>query len=499
MTKFKQTKKMIAAFLFAFGSSVLAGTYTFAQLPVNVNPTVIPEPVSDDLADSLNIVDNSLDSLSTEDELVTGEVLSYPVFTDSVYEARINLLPSAIPLTYNDQVRRYIDVYTLNSKKRDQVERMVGLSKIYFPIFEQILSDNQIPTDLKYLSIIESALNSHAVSHCGATGLWQFMYSTGKLYGLRINGYIDERKDIIESTKAAATYLKNMYNTYGDWMLSIAAYNCGPGNVNRAILRSGGSHDFWTISKYLPKETRGYVPAFIAAMYVMNYYDTHNLYPQYPDYCIGDICTIDVFDKISFEQLSKLTCVPVEQIKFLNPALRGDVIPSFGSEAYSLKLPSEILPIFTEMKDSIVHLSKNYVAKYYSTYKGQYYNANGKGYVHVVRKGETLGLIAHRYKLSLAQIKAWNNLKGNTIYAGQKLKLHGGTGLTSTKNSVSSPQSKTNTSSSGTIVYYKVRSGDTLWGISTKYPGVTVADIKAANDISKVRNLQPGTVLKIQL
>lgn len=499
MTKFKQIQKIAAAFLFAFGCSTVGYLDADAQVPFNINPVITPETISESsMDDSLNIVDNSLDSLMNGDELASSDIPSFPVFPDSVYESRIMSLPTVLPVTYNEQVRNFINMYTMRAKKRDQVERMVGLSKIYFPLFEQILSDNQVPTDLKYLAIIESALNPHAVSHCGATGIWQFMYSTGKIYGLQINGYLDERKDIIESTKAAATYLKNMYNTYGDWLLSIAAYNCGPGNVNRAILRSGGSYDFWTISKYLPKETRGYVPAFIAAMYVMNYYDTHGLYPQYPEYCIGDICTVDVSEKISFEQLSKLTCVPIEEIRFLNPALRGDVIPALGSQPYSLKLPSESLPLFSEVKDSIVFLSKNYTAAYYSKYKGHYYNTSGKGNVHIVRKGETLGIIAQRHKCSVAQIKSWNNLKGNTIYAGQKLKVYGGNSVSSTVKTVTPTVAKSS-STGGKVVYYKVRSGDTLWGISNLYPGVTVSDIKAANDISKVHKLQPGTVLKINL
>ena len=498
-----KNKKILAAFLFAFGCVPAFLNYAFAQEPLkNVNPMVAPMQYGGTSSDSINAVDNTLDSLV----LVTDGENSYnsfPTFEDSVFDSRIKSLNTVIPVVYNDEVRKFIDLYTI--RKRNQVERMLGLSKFYFPIFEKIIVSNDMPADLKYLSVIESALNPMAVSRSGAVGLWQFMYGTAKLYGLKVNSYIDERRDIVASTEAACDYLKNSYNTYGDWLLAIASYNCGPGNVNRAIALSGGKMDFWSISKYLPKETRSYVPAFIAAMYVMNFYSAHDLAPVEPEQDVCDIVMVDVYDKLSCEQIAKYTDLNVELVKFLNPGLRTNVIPAFN-EPYELKLPADKYCIYDAMKDSIVCASKSVVVKNYSSY----YTGNGTTHTHVVRSGESLGLIASRNGCTVTQLKSWNGLHSNMIYPGQKLKIYGkssgttttsSSSKTSTTSSAKTTTTNSTTSSSEKVVYYKVRSGDSLWSIANKYKysGVTVADIKASNSPSKWTNLMPGTVLKINL
>ncbi len=507
MTKLNQFQKTATTFLFAFGCCICNSLSSYAQQPLNsVNTTISPAPFISNGADSINAVDNSLDSLIME---TYGETSynRFPTFEDSVYSVRLASLNTPMPLVYNDEVRKFIDLYTL--RKRDQVERMLGLSKFYFPIFENIMEENDMPTDLKYLSVIESALNPMAVSHSGAVGLWQFMPGTAKVYGLKVNSYLDERRDIIRSTEGAATYLKNSYNIYGDWFLAIASYNCGPGNVNKAIAMSGGKMDFWSICKYLPKETRSYVPAFVAAMYVMNFYYAHDLHVQEPLQDVCEISSVDVYEKLSCEQIAKYTNLTVDLVKFLNPGLRTNVIPAFN-EPYSLKLPADKYCIYNAMKDSIVCASKSCLVKNYSSY----YGVKGGYYVHTVRSGESLGLIASKNGCTVTQLKSWNVIHNNMIYAGQKIKIYSGNGYSEshttsgTKTTTTSTAPKTSTpttttsstnSSSAKTIFYKVKSGDTLWGIANKYSGVTVAEIKAANSPSKWSHLQPGMVLKINL
>lgn len=508
MTKLNNFKKLTATFLFAFGCCILNSLSTYAQQPLNsINTTISPAPFINNGMDSINAVDNSLDSLIME---TYGEnnYNRFPTFEDSVYDARLKSFNTVMPLVYNEEVKKFIDLYTL--RRRDQVERMLGLSKFYFPIFEKILVENGVPADLKYMAIIESALNPMAISKSGAVGLWQFMPGTAKVYDLTVNSYLDERRDIIRSTEGAAAYMKNSYNIYGDWFLAIASYNCGPGNVNKAIAMSGGKMDFWSISKYLPKETRSYVPAFVAAMYVMNYYYAHDLQVREPEQSVCEISTVDVYQKLSCEQVAKYTNLSVEMVKFLNPGLRTNVIPAFN-EPYALKLPSDKYCVYDAMKDSIICASKNCLVKNYTSYNG----VKGNYYTHTVRSGESLGLIASKNKCTVAQLKSWNVIHNNMIYAGQKIKIYSGNGYseshptsgtkTTTTTSTTKPTttstttSTSSTSSGAKTIYYKVKSGDSLWAIANKYSGVTVAEIKAANSPSKWSHLQPGMVLKINL
>lgn len=518
MTKNILFKKITAAFLFAFGCAVFQSETAFAQLPpwVHTDQQVLPDQFESN--DSLNEVDNEVENElvvvdSLQEQKISFANVDVPTYEDSIYQSRLGAIVTPVQLTYNDEVRKYIDLYVLN--RRDQVSRMLGLSKIYFPIFDQIFVQYGVPPELKYLAIIESALNPHAISRCGAVGIWQFMYGTAKLYGLNMNSYVDERRDIIRSTEGAAQYLKNMYDVYGDWLLAVASYNCGAGNVNRAISLSGGN-TFWEIRDYLPRETRNYVPAFIAATYVMNYYDLHDLEPVYPQYNFEAIASIDISDKMSCDQIAKFTGLSMDEFKFLNPGLKSNVIPGGPTCTYTCKLPCDKVLMFDEKKDSIVLLSKNAKTTYYSGF-GSY---DGARSTYTVRKGDNLGKIAAKYHVSVTQLKKWNHLSSSNIRVGQHLKLyssHGSAAATASKTTTSkthttpapavkkpaAPATGNATASTGKpatqtskYVYYKARSGDTLWDIAASH-GTTVAEIRKLNGAAKCNNLKAGTVLKL--
>lgn len=486
MTKFKSLKNF-AAVLFALGS-VISSTAQVIQ-PPKFNPNAVIT-ANDSLNNVENPIVNSDASVLLQNQVSFADV-DYPYYDDSILNQRINSLQSGVPLVYNSEVRTWINLYV--EKRRNSVSQMVGLSKIYFPVFDEVFSSYGIPTELKYLSIIESALNPNAVSRCGATGTWQFMYYTAKLYGLQINSYVDERKDLFKATDAAARYLKEGYARYGDWLLSIASYNCGAGNVDLAITRSGGKCSFWEIEPWLPKETRGYVPAFIAAAYVMNYYELHNIIPTDPIYDFASLGSVDVSSKLSFDQISKYTDVPVDQLKFLNPGYKTNVIPTAASCTYCLSLPADKLTVFNDKKDSIITASQNAGAySYYTASNTPYTN----GYIsYYVKPGESLGVIASKHGVYVSQLKAWNNLKSDLIYPNQKLLIYSKTYTPPTTSTVAKTTTPATTSSTK-VVYYTVKYGDTLWGITQKYSGLTIDTIKV-NNPTKANNLQPGMVLKL--
>jgi len=506
MMKLGMKFNFLMAILFTFCCLSLLLTSIRAQVPdqQNGDQQVLPDQFGSN--DSLNVTDEEIaetDSLAAEK--VSFADVDVPLFADSMYATRLKAIGSPIALDYNDEVRNYIDLYVL--KRRSQVERMLGLSKFYFPIFDQIFAQYGIPAEIKNLAVIESALNPQAVSRAGAVGIWQFMYGTAKLYGLTVNNYFDDRRDIIRSTEGAAQYLKSMYDVYGDWLLAIASYNCGPQNVNRAIAKSGGN-TFWAIKNYLPKETRGYVPAFIAATYVMNYYDLHELEPDYTalQHCWDSIAVVNINDKMSCEQIARFTDMSVDEVKFLNPGLRCSVIPALDVP-YAFKLPSDKTSLFDQYRDSIIFCSAEAKPQYF-------YGAVGAGRVYKVKSGDNLGKIAARYHVSVAQIKSWNHLHSSTIRVGQKLKIYSSryeeavaSTESKTESHTSSSAKKTNSnptaSSSDTkskeanqYVYYKTRYGDTLWDIARKH-GTTVAELKALNGSAKCNKLKAGTVLKI--
>jgi membrane-bound lytic murein transglycosylase D len=345
-----------------------------------------------------------------------------PVFTDSAYAYRLSLLETEIPLEYNKHVRSYIDLYAV--RKRKLVSKVLATSKYYFPIFEEVFDRENIPLEMKYLAVIESALNQNAVSPVGATGMWQFMAPTGRIYGLRTDNSIDERRDIIRSTEAAVKYFKNSYRIYGDWLLVIASYNCGPGNVNKAIRRSGGKRTFWEIMPYLPKETRGYVPAFIAATYVMNYAAEHNLYPTEEE-MYYHMDTVMVDNKVSIEQLALALNVTPSEIKAWNPSLKRGYIP-FSNNKVVLSLPYAHVVKVAELNndtnfrnqstEALTALNKQIESDRRAVGKINY----------KVKSGESLSKIAKKHDVSLADLKKWNKgkIRNNKVSKGQKLVIY---------------------------------------------------------------------------
>lgn len=424
-------------------------------------------------------------------------------FADSVYINRLYSLPTKMELAFNPVVRDYIEMYA--GRRRNQVSYMLGEGKYYFPLFEEALDKEGIPLELKYLPVIESALNPIARSRVGATGLWQFMAGTGKMYDLEINSLVDERRDPHKSTQAAARYLKDLYGIYGDWNLVIAAYNCGPGNVNKAIRRSGGQTDYWAIYPYLPKETRGYVPAFIAATYIMNYHDEHNICPaecKNP----ASIDSLMIDKTIHFQQIADNLNVSVEDLRQFNPQFKSDIIPG-DYKGYSLNLPIDKLSLFLDKRSDIY----TYKADQYLTHRkiagvdvvgGNRAASNAVTYR--VKRGDTLARLASRYGVTSNQIKQWNGLSSNKLSVGRRLKIYKAEEEKQEDVQLASNQDTTVISVSGltktvavpktTTAYYKIRKGDT-WAAIAKKNGITVSELKGLNKTSR---LIAGKQLKIE-
>ncbi len=475
-----------------------------------------------------------------------NEVPSYP---DSVLAARIDSLnnETTIELAFNRQVKNYIHLYA--NKKRDLTSRILGLAEIYFPLFEEHLDRYDIPLEMKYLAVVESALNPTAGSHAGAKGLWQFMYGTGKVYGLKVTSLIDERYDPYEATIAACEHFNDLYDIYGDWSLVMAAYNSGAGNVNKAIRRAGGVKSYWAIWPFLPRETRGYVPAFIAVYYTMTHAAEHNLYPVHPGILYNEIDTVSVHDVLSFDQVNEMLGLPMEQIKLLNPIYKKGIIPYKDGSRFVLRLPREYIGDFINNEQAL-YAYKTKAGTEKEKLLAEIKKAQERT-IHVVRSGENLGTIARRYHVYVSQLKAWNNLRGSTIYPRQRLVVYpsarynpnaaptastssaspapGGThtvrsgenlGLIAKKYGCSVSQLKTwNNLSRSTIhpgqklivssqsapeidknaeyIYHTVKSGDTLWDIAKMYDGVTVSQIKQLNNIGNARRLKPGDKIRI--
>ena len=360
------------------------------------------------------------DALFSYDSAI--EVSTPPVFSDSVYEARIQHLDTKTPidLVYNAYVKQYINVYT--KQRRQQMSRMMGLAAYYFPVFEEILDQFNLPLELKYLALVESALNPKAKSWAGATGLWQFMYNTGKEYNLKVSSYVDERMDPFRATIAACEFFKKSYSVYGDWSLVLASYNSGRGNVNKAIRRSGGKKNYWQIRRFLPKETRSYVPAFIAVCYAMNYASDHKISSEKPRVLFREVDTIEVKHQIDFEYLSSSLDISIDELEFLNPAYKINVIPKVDGRTYHLVLPIDKMGVFVaNEKEIYAHFIKLDAEKRKNYPK---YSEQDERVVHRVKSGEYLGKIARRYGCSVKKIQQWNNLKNDNIRVGQRLVLY---------------------------------------------------------------------------
>ncbi len=426
---------------------MLIGLLTFqaqAQITTESVDVVVKEDDGTERIESIDLpvsMTYPMDSLLSDWKIRNFVVLSEqdcfsskdnPVYSDSVYIDRLSRMPTVMEMPYNEVVRRLIDMYT--GRLRNQVSFMLSASNFYTPIFEEALDAYGLPLELKYLPIIESALNPSAVSRAGASGLWQFMIGTGKIYGLESNSLVDERRDPVKSTWAAAQYLKELYNIYKDWNLVIAAYNCGPGNVNKAIRRAGGKTDYWAIYNNLPRETRGYVPAFIAANYVMTYYCDHNICPLETN-IPADTDTIRVNRNLHLQQVADLCGVSMEQLRSLNPQFKKDVVPG-ETKAYTLRLPHNELCAFIDQQDTIYAHRADELFSNRRRVEVQTATASSRGgstkavagsgtlTYHKIRSGESLSTIAGRYRVSVNDIKKWNGLRNNKIVAGKQLKIY---------------------------------------------------------------------------
>ncbi len=436
-----------------------------------------------------------------------------PRYTQSQIRKRLYDMPMVVPMDYNVYVQRYIEVYSV--ERREQVSRMMGLAQVYFPIFEEELDRAGMPMEIKYLSVVESALDPHARSYVGATGLWQFMLSTGNMYGLKVDTYVDERKDPVKSTRAALRYLQESYNEYGDWLLAIASYNCGPGNVRKAIARSGGKKTFWEVREYLPKETRGYVPAFIAAAYVFEYAHEHNIYPTYVDFSFHqDTLHLRQMD-ITLSEIAQMTRTDINVLKNLNPELKLDRIP-YSTKPYVLRVPPQAAEYFARNQVAIMNQ--------YGKRRDQFIEpiptvtlagtvrppsqtdappTNRKLVYYTVQSGDAVSTIAEKFGVSSSQVASWNNLRRYRIRAGQRLKIY----VTSTqaKQIAQAPSPKTVPSRTvagppaptGAATYYTVRSGDTLWGIANQY-SVNLDQLSRLNPGLNAKNLKIGQRIRVR-
>jgi len=410
-----------------------------------------------------------------------------PEFSDSIYELRIAMLDLQTPvnLVYNEHVKGFINVYA--NKNRNQTARMLGMKEIYFPLFEEMLDKYNMPLELKYLAVVESALNPTAGSRAGAKGLWQFMYSTGKRYGLKANSLVDDRFDPYKATKAAVLHLRDLYNIYHNWELVLAAYNSGPGNVNRAIRRAGGVKDYWAIWPFLPRETRGYVPAFIAVNYVFNYNIEHNIYPVDPGILADGIDSVTVREVLSFDQISEFIGIDKEDLSFLNPAYKHGIIPATNENTYILRLPREKVGYYLDHENELYNFkSSKGIEK--EKLLVQIKRAQERT-IHIVRSGQVLGQIAKQYHTSVRKLKDWNGLRTSRIYPGQKLVVFMGT------DSSFKPKSTKKSVIKGKNQYHTVRSGEVLGQIAQNY-GMSVRQLKRMNGLHSNR-IKPGQKLLV--
>lgn len=447
----KQTFVLIAAAIIGFSTPVLAQSddneteITVTNAEGKKEIIDLPEAMTNEY-DSLLSVYNNRTYLNINTDCNMPDV--NPVYSKEVYKERLARIPSVIELPYNDVVQKFIDRYS--GRLRRSVSIMLGAQNFYMPTFEEALESYGLPLELKYLPVIESALNPNAVSHVGATGLWQFMLTTGKQYGLEINSLVDERRDPVRASYAAAHYLRDLYKIFGDWNLVIAAYNCGPENINKAIHRSNGATDYWQIYPYLPKETRGYVPAFIAANYIMNYYCDHNICPMQAN-LPGKTDTVVVSRDVHFEQVAQVLGMEIDQIKQLNPQYRRNIVNG-STRPMALRLPATLVGKFIDNEDSIyayrpdVLLAKrtevevnddvpSYSRRSLSSSrskssssrksrsKGKKGKKNKGGRNVTIRQGDTLSDIAKRNGTTVSKLKKLNKISGSSIRAGKKLRI----------------------------------------------------------------------------
>lgn len=405
---------------------------------------------------------------------------SVPQFESEIYQARLAELNKRTPfdLSHNQIVEAFIKLYMV--KKRPLSEKCLGRSEQYFPMIEEVLDRYQLPYELKYLAVVESALDPRARSRAGATGLWQFMYGTGRIFGLSTNSYADQRLDPVASTEAACKYLTYLYNMFGDWNLALAAYNCGEGRVARAIRRSGGKKDYWEVYNYLPRETRGYVPAFIAVNYMFEHHADHGLRPVPVLYNEFETDTVHVRKPITFQTVSEIVDLHHEIIADLNPVYRSNYIPAFD-EFNVLRLPKDRIGLWVSNEDTIYALIEEKTKS-----EPEEEKVSGNVFYYTVQYGDYLGRIASRHGCSVRQIQEWNNIYGTNIRPGQRLTLY-----TSHAQAPTAVKKNYEVIEDGDAVYYQIRTGDTLWDIA-KARGVSVDALKQWNSSLDFNRLKPG-------
>lgn len=418
--------------------------------------------------------------------------VEYPELHTDTLKARLKALDARTPFNveYNPSLESVIKSYLKHRRK--SIQRLITLSQFYFPMFERELDLYDIPLEVKYLAIVESALKPRAKSRVGATGLWQFMFGTGKEYGLDVSSYVDERSDPIKSTEAAAKYLARLYKIFGDWDLALAAYNSGPGNVGKAIRRSGGYRNYWNIRHNLPRETAGYLPAFLANMYIFEYAKEHGFKKYKPEFAHFETDTVRVKHMITLDQVSEVTGTPIEELQFLNPSYKLDIIPFIKGENYVLRLPRDVIGTFVNNEDKIYAFAKAEFDKREKPMP-QFLKADSKT-TYKVKSGDYLGKISRKYGVRVSQIKRWNGLRSNNLKIGQKLIIYPrkpNVNVTSSTKTTIKPKPI-----SGEVIIYTVKNGDSLWSISQKFSGVSIQNIKDWNGISGSK-LKPGMKLKI--
>jgi len=409
-----------------------------------------------------------------------------PQYTDEQYQYYFKKMSafSPFPFTYNEDVKKFIDLYAY--KRRALTSRLLGLAAYYFPLFEEKLDKYKLPLELKYLAVIESALNPVAVSRAGASGLWQFMYNTGKLYGLEVNSYVDDRIDPFKATTAACELFVDLYKIYNDWALVLAAYNSGSGSVNKAIRKAGGAMDYWTIRKYMPRETQSYVPVYIAAAFVLSHAAEFNLYPVYPGYLFTKTDTVTIKEKISLDQIAEALNIPLDEMISLNPSFKKNVIPACNDLQYQIKLPYNKVGEFIVNEKEIYNfktldqlIKEDYAAR--NNIKPVYTES------HTVKKGETMSSVARKYACTIEEIKKWNKLKSTSIYPGQRLVISNSTPQ------IILPKPPTNF----TQEFYVVGPDESLRDVAKKYE-CTVDNLRLWNNITNL-NVAQGQQLAIHI
>lgn len=525
------TVKKITSFALILLSSAVFAQDSIIKAPVKKTPltqrqyldSIKATFVHDNIAKCIDSMwMKELASLDLYEELTldikninVDEKVDYELPTELLKE-RLKKLDEKSPfnIEYNVGLENVIKSFLKNRKR--SFERLMGISQFYFPLFEEALAAQNIPLEIKYLSVVESALNPRAVSRVGATGLWQFMYQTGKQYGLKVDTYADDRRDPLKASAAAAQYMKNMYAIFGDWDLVLASYNTGPGNVAKAIRRSGGKQNYWNIRPYLHKETQGYVPAFLATMYIFEYHKEHGIKPDKSIANHFATDTVMIKKSLTFKQLSELLDVSIAELQFLNPTYKREEIPFISGESHFLRLPVDKIAVFTSNEDKIYAYADYESSRREKPFQSMLaardsIGTSSKIKYHKVRRGDSLSEISDKYGISLSDLKKWNRLRSNKAPLGRSLKIYtnentavattskatakdtAATAIASTTNKVFKEEKVV--SYKDVVKYYRVKSGDNLGEISDKY-GVSVAEIKKWNKL-KSNNIALGASLKI--